>query len=102
MVTSAAGSPRSRASLTAANTSWFISTEYMGEPLWRRNGCRHGQADGTREARVDQAHGGRLSASQKDLRHGVLAERCGQLPRVLVDLGGHDAVRHLELHAAAA
>src|SRR5215471_14037844 len=86
MVTSAAGSPRSSASATAAKTSWFICCDYKGAP----------------SELVHQTlfHG--LCSSHEGFGNCRGAVGGSQLPAGRADAGKGDALRYLKRHAGAA
>src|SRR5262245_18741344 len=94
MVTSAASSPRSSASATAANTSWFI--------LERLYGGRSPEAFALQRSAVQIAGGGRLGPDEEGFVERLRAERRGELAGQRIDADERDPLRHLERNAGTA
>src|SRR4029079_1065830 len=102
IVTSAAGSPRSSASATAAKTSWFISLDYTG-----RDGQegREGQEGGSfqpispNSELMNKALFRGLGSCCEGLGKGLRAMWRGEFAAGGADLGESDALGHIEANA---
>src|SRR5437763_16146676 len=99
IVTSAAGSPFSRASETAAKTSWFTDSDYS-EAL---PSCRAGRSRPCGPGGpVDLARVRRLGARDERFVDDLRARRRREFAALRADRDEADAVGHVERHAALA